>query len=206
MTITYPNGAQTGTGFMVGPSTVATAGHLVYNAGFGGYATSVVATPTYNAGAAPYGSARAVTLVTNEGWTVENDYGYDWAVITLNSNIGDSTGWLSVRYQTSTYNGTTGVDVLGYPGVDENGNIIQPASQRLYRSTGSITTTKTRQLVSNNTNTSDGMSGGPVQKYYTSTGYTAIALVSGSAAAGNVFTRITEEVYDFFVSYNNTRV
>ncbi len=202
--ITYTkNGSPcTATGFMIGPRAVATNGHVLYNPQYDTYASNLVVYPAYSNSLTPYGSANATAYIMNEGWTDERNNEYDWAVIELDSNIGDSTGYLGLRWQGSSYNGTSFMS-NGYP-YEVNGY----ENYYMYCSTGTVTSSSDRKLKSNNTNSIDGMSGGPAYIYNESSGYVAIALISGGIVGGteNGYVRITQEVYDLFVSYRNDRV
>lgn len=198
-----------GTGFMIGPAAVATAAHCVYNEGFGDdcipTSITVIPAPYYEANPSnPSISATATGFIVSSKWTNDFVPEYDWAIIKLNANIGNNVGWLGLRYQESSYNNTS-IRVQGYPfSVSGVFNTI------MYYTDGTITGSEARTLRSNNTCTSEGMSGGPVNFYLSGNGYTAIALLRGAAPAGspthNVFTRITEELYDDFVSYRDYSV
>lgn len=200
--ITYTkNGlSSTATGFMIGPRAVATNGHVLYDPEHNIYASNLVVYPAYSNSLTPYGSANATAYIMNEGWTDEHSSEYDWAVIELDSNIGDSTGYLGLRWQAASYNGTEFMS-NGYPyEVDGYDNY------HMYRSTGYVTSTTDRKLYSTGTNSIDGMSGGPA--YIETEGdYVAIALISGGTEDGtkNAYVRITQEVFDLFVSYRNDR-
>lgn len=202
-------GTGYGTGFMIGPAAVATAAHCVYGENFGDdcipTSITVIPAPYYEANPSnPSISATATGFIVNGNWTNDFDPEYDWAIIKLNANIGNNVGWLGLRYQESSYNNTS-IRVQGYP-ARINGNF----NTTMYYTDGTITGSQTRTLRSNNTCTAGGMSGGPVNFYISGNGYTAIAILRGAAPAGsptyNVFTRITEELYDDFVSYRDYSV
>ena len=206
--ITAPNGRQyIGSGFMIGPSAVATTAHTIYNTAYGGdfFASSAIITPARADSSAPYGSASASQFVVYNFWTEDQDVEYDWAIIELNSNIGDSVGYLGLQYQSGSYAGKS-VMLNGYPG-QVNG--VQ--TQIMYQSNGSISNSYDKLLRSTNTNVDSGMSGGPVYYHSETSGYTAIALIQGAVSTSsgtryNRFVRITSEVYNDFVAYRNIRV
>ncbi len=202
--ITYTKNGNTcrATGFMIGPRAVATCGHVVYSPNTNTYASNVVVYPAYSDSITPYGSATGTAFLINEGWYEDNSSEYDWAVIELNSNIGDTVGYMGFRWQGSSYNGTNFMS-NGYPAL-----VGGTDNYYMYRSNGTVTTTYTRVLYSNNTNSAEGMSGGPVYIESETAGYVAIALISGGTQSGtnNTYIRITEEVYDLFVSCRNDRV
>ncbi len=81
--------AAVGSGILVGPRHVLTAGHVVYDDLDGGRADFVEVAPGYEYGYAPYGYARAVDIKVFRGWEENEDFDYDLALITLNRNIGD---------------------------------------------------------------------------------------------------------------------
>lgn len=144
-------------------------------------------------------------IIVYDAWTDDNDAEYDWAIIELNSNIGDSVGWLGLRYQGSSYNNTS-ISINGYPStVDGNTTRI------MYRSDGTISSSYTRLLRSTDTNLIGGMSGGPVYIYSSSSGYTAIAIATSGVTTSsdskyNRFVRITQDVYNDLVEYRSVRV
>jgi glutamyl endopeptidase len=123
-TTTYPARAKvlitfTGgfcSGFFYGPNIVATAGHCVHTGGPGGaWRTNVRVYPGYNAGVAPYGSFAAKWLASVTGWTSSSNELYDYGVVKLNSNVGNTVGWFGYFGQLASLTGTPSV-VEGYPG------------------------------------------------------------------------------------------
>lgn len=207
------NGTIRGTGFMIGPSAVVTAAHMVYNIEFGGdnYIESGSVFPAHADNSNPYGSSNIIGVVVYDAWTDDNECEYDWAIIELDSNIGDNVGWLGLRYQESSYNGTS-ISINGYPkyvDIDNDGH--NEITQIMYRSDGKISSSYTRLLNSTDTNTNGGMSGGPVYIYSSNSGYTAIAIATGggstlSGSTFNIFVRITKDVYNDLVEYRSIRV
>lgn len=207
------NGTIRGTGFMIGPSAVVTAAHMVYDTGFGGdnFIESGTVFPAHTDSSNPYGSSNIVGIIVYDAWTDDRDIEHDWAIIELDSNIGDNVGWLGLRYQSGSYNGTS-ISINGYPkyvDIDNDGD--DEITEVMYRSDGTISSSYTRLLRSVDTNTGGGMSGGPIYYYSSSSGYTAIAIHSGSAKTSsgskfNNFVRITKDVYNDLVEYRNRRV
>lgn len=118
--MTFPNGSQyIGSGTLIASKYVLTAGHCVYSKADGGWAKSIQVIPGLNGTYKPYGSAWAARLRTYTGWTSNENSDHDFALITLKTNIGDSTGWLGYAYY-SNINGVTG-NLSGYPGDLSNG-------------------------------------------------------------------------------------
>ena len=97
--MTFPNSAQfVGSGAMISPGYVITAGHCVYSQDNGGWATSITVVPAYNSGNYPFGSANASYLYSWTGWTTSHDYDWDMGYIDLDSDIGNTVGWLGFGY------------------------------------------------------------------------------------------------------------
>ena len=115
-----PNTVYLGTGFILGPSAVVTAAHCVYNERRGGYASTVKIIPAKNGAVEPYGSesvsVSADNVVVSTGFINSPGPDNDWAVIELSTDIGNTTGWLGLRWQSNTYNGTS-VTNTGYTAI-----------------------------------------------------------------------------------------
>ncbi len=88
----------------------------------------------------------------------------------------------------------------GYPG-----KVNGETKYTMYRTSGTICSSKTYKLFSDDTNTIDGMSGGPLYYYNSDTGYTAIGLVRGAEDGKNCFIRFTRSVFDLLSSYVDYR-
>jgi V8-like Glu-specific endopeptidase len=113
----YPNGAWAqGSGTLIGYKYVITAGHCVYSAANGGWATNVYIYPGQNGGYLPYSYATATYLRSVTGWTSSGSSDYDYGLITCNWNVGYSTGWFGLAsFSDSTLGSMTG-NISGYPG------------------------------------------------------------------------------------------
>lgn len=121
MYMTFPNGLRyIGSGTLVGDKHVLTAGHCIYSAGDGGWATSITVYPGLAGSYAPFGSTYATYLRSVTQWTGSTNYDYDYGIITLASNIGQAAGWHGYAYFSS---GTSGLamGVYGYPADRDSG-------------------------------------------------------------------------------------
>lgn len=197
--ITYKKGEKNyrASGFMIGPAAVVTSGHVLYSNG--NYATHIIVTPAKANNSAPYGSAEYNGVVVNSDWVDDGNTDYDWGIIELETNIGNSVGWLGLETKSSSYNSKS-IKVNGYPS-----RVNGETSLTMYRTSGTICSSKTYKLLSDDTNIINGMSGGPLYYYNSDTGYTAIGLVRGAENGKNSFIRFTKSLYNLLVSYRDYR-
>jgi len=121
--ITMPNGKQYfGTGAIIGiPGGhgfhVLTAGHNVHDPDDGGWADSVKVIPGLNGNYMPYYYAWAAHVRSYTAWTQDRDQRHDWALLTLDRNLGDFTGWMGRKTALSFDPIYTGwLHTAGYPG------------------------------------------------------------------------------------------
>jgi V8-like Glu-specific endopeptidase len=179
--MTFPNGSQTTcSGAMVSSKYTLTAGHCVHSASRGGWAVSVEVIPGLDGTYKPYGSAYATRLRSYIGWTQNQDSNYDFALITLDRHIGNSTGWFGYASY-STVNGLT-ANLGGYPG-------DRDAGQRLYYHYGTINSSNTNRVYYT-IDTFNGQSGSGVYRINNGSRYIFAVHTSGYTTY-NGGTRIT---------------
>ena len=194
LVIHTPVGTKLGSGFMIGPNTVATVGHNVYQQQWGGFAYNIVVVPASNGVQQPYGSYLTEDYTCGGNWYNYEDNQDDWAIIRLPSNVGYATGYLGLRWQSDSYNGRF-VYSVGYPELDDD---------NMYRATGNVISSSARTLTGN-WSSMQGMSGGPLHSNYSDTGYTAIGFNRGGGQNGSYADamRIDEWIYNLFILYRN---
>ncbi len=196
------------TGWFYGPNVVATAGHCVHTGGPGGsWRTNVRVWPGYNAGSAPYGSYPAKWLASVVGWTNSSNEQYDYGVVKLSTNVGNTVGWYGLwGWQVASLNNTPTV-ILGYPG-------DKSPSQSQWVGVDSVRVTQANQIFYKN-DTFGGMSGSavwhdrPAGSLYCANGPCAYAIhaygLHGAVPHSdhNHGTRITQAVYNNLIAWRN---
>lgn len=115
-------GGAIGTGWLIGPRTVLTAGHCVYSSTFfGGWAARVEVIPGMNGGgggplARPFGSVVSERLSSVDRWVEAEDADFDIGCIHLDEPIGDRLGWFSLGALAADELEGYLVNISGYPG------------------------------------------------------------------------------------------
>lgn len=158
-------------GSMIGPFHFLTAGHCVHQGGGGanGWYSNVQVTLARNGDERWYGAANATKLTSVTGWTQNNDALHDWAVITLDRNIGSNTGWNGWWWYSNNSSLTNlSVSIAGYPSdlatQWSQATLVNDTHQiEMYQSTGNMLAPTANQLRYNGTlDTFGGMSGSSV--------------------------------------------
>jgi len=115
--INFPLGAGSCSGWMIGPHTIATAGHCVYLADLGGWATSITAYPGRNGLLAPFGSYDAEHWYAKKKWINREKPKFDFAAINIGTDIATTVGTFGFAYNADdTFFQERSITVRGYPG------------------------------------------------------------------------------------------
>jgi glutamyl endopeptidase len=108
------------TAWFIGPHTLATAGHCVYDPALQEFATDVVIYPARDGNTMPFGSAVGVELFTNKCWKDSTGFGNpkcDYGAVKINKELGNTVGWFGYFSQPNPSDVLNRkINIRGYPG------------------------------------------------------------------------------------------
>jgi V8-like Glu-specific endopeptidase len=182
-----------GTGWLVSPRTVITAGHCVFLHDHGGWARSIEVIPGINDASRPYGSCSSNNLRSVQGWTQNKNRDFDYGAIILPANcrLGDRTGYFGYAVRNDAYLLSSTVNLSGYPG-DKRGN------QKWYmaRRPKSVSS----RVIYYDIDTMGGQSGAPVWIKIGTARY-CVGIHTNGASSGNSATRIAVPVFNNIMAW-----
>jgi glutamyl endopeptidase len=115
--VKFPDGAVArATGWLAGPHTVMTAGHVVFSSANGGWAREIEVIPGMNANARPFGSQTSTAFRSVTSWIRDMDPEYDYGAILLPSDeLGTRVGWFGFAALSDDQLNVASVSLSGYP-------------------------------------------------------------------------------------------
>lgn len=193
--ITFPSGSSfRGTGFLIGPRAVATAGHCVYLRNQGGWARKVEVIPGCNGTQRPYGQVESMAFRSVGGWVnggaPESDYGC--IVLPAGAFNGRNLGSFGFAAFEAPVLLAQPAVLAGFPG-----------DKPPYEMWGAARTLKgvTAKTLLYNTATMGGQSGAPV--YIKRNGQRfVVGIHNYGSATGNTATRVTRPVYERLLGWS----
>jgi V8-like Glu-specific endopeptidase len=176
-----------GTGWLISPRTVITAGHVVFMAQHGGWVRQIEVSPGRDGDRRPFGSVIATSLRSVQGWTQHGSATDDFGAILLppDQRFGDQVGFFGLRnYDDAGLNGTS-VNVAGYPGDKPGGTLWWHARE--------LKSISPETLVYE-ADTAGGQSGGPVWRVVDGQRF-GVGVHNYGDQAGNSATRVNGSVF-----------
>ena len=180
-----------GTGWFIGPHTLATAGHCVFINGSGvpgrdGWVKRIVVIPGRNGNSAPFGSVTSSTFRSVGGWTQDANPEFDYAAIIIPTNLGNTTGWFGFGVWSDADLRASVGNIAGYPGDKPSGTLWYDA-----RTIASVSARKVHYDI----DTVGGQSGAAVYRIISGQRY-GMAVHAYGGATTNSGTRITTAVFN----------
>ena len=181
------SGFYSGTGFLVGPRTLLTAGHCVFLHGAGGWAREIMVTPARDGADKPIPTRKAVQFRSVRGWTIGKKRICDYGAIIM------PRGWSMPRPTAFAYgvlpdSAVSGskLNLAGYP-ADK-----QPKGSMWYH--GRAGARATQNVIFYQNNSFGGQSGSPV--WIKRRGKrVVVGIHTNGGTDANSATRITRDVY-----------
>ena len=185
-----------GTGWFIGPHTLATAGHVVYITNSGvpgrdGWVRSINVMAGRNGSALPYGSVTSTNFRTVVGWANGGDENYDYGAIIIPTELGNTVGWFGFGVWPDTDLQSAVANISGYPG-------DKPAGTQWYdhQTIASVNLRK----VFYDIDTAGGQSGSAAYRIINGVRY-GVAIHAYGGATTNSGTRIIQPVYDNMLAW-----
>lgn len=176
-----------GTGWLVGPRTVITAGHVVYIHGRGGWVRSIEVIPGRNESTRPYGSCTATSFRSVKGWTKKKKRSHDYGAIILPRNCayGSRLGYFGYANLSFSSLLRLKVNLSGYPGDKPRGTQWWHARRIKW---------VTPRTIVYNVDTAGGQSGAPVWRLRKGKRH-VVGIHTNGSMSGNSATRITRPIF-----------
>jgi V8-like Glu-specific endopeptidase len=188
------NQLYVGTGWFIGPKTLATAGHCVYLQDDGGWAKSIDVIPARFGSSEPFGTIRSTRFSAVDGWTVQSQRDFDYGVIHLDSDAaGLQTGNFEVRSFSDALLNNVGAKISGYPADREQAQFQYFHERPIQR----VSATRLFYDI----DTFGGQSGSPIWEDTEENGVIAIGIHTTGGVSSNSGTRISDDVIDNLISW-----
>ena len=189
------NSRWIGTGWFIGPHTLATAGHVVFIYAPGtarhGWVRSIQVMPGRNGSSLPYGSVTSTDFRSVNGWMNSGDENYDYGAIRIPTELGNTVGWFGFGVYSDSDLLATTVNISGYPG-------DKPAGTQWYHARR-VTSVNSRKVYYD-IDTAGGQSGSAVYRIISGSRY-GVAVHAYGGATANSGTRIVQPVFDNLLAW-----
>lgn len=195
----FPNGqVYIGSGTLVDQHHVLTAGHCVYSAADGGYASEIIFNAGQNDAQLPFGTSRAVRILTVPQYEQNENVNWDMGMLILDRNVGSANeaGFYALKaVETSQELLMLRVNVSGYPGDKDDGQQMWTHAD--------IVKNVSAERFGYDVDTFGGQSGSGVWTLVDGLGETIVGIHTTGSSSGNGATRITPEKLQIILGWIN---
>ncbi len=202
--ITAKNGGvYLGTGWLVSPRLLLTAGHCVYMHNEGGWASQIEVIPGRNGASRPFGSVITRDLRSVRGWTRDRDRDYDYGAILLpeERRLGEELGWFGFAARTDDHFSGITLNLSGYPG--DGGKAGSERQQGTQWFNSREVKDANEKQITYEIDTWGGQSGSPVWEMTSDGSRYGLAIHTWGTTVSNGATRITREVFDNIINWTS---
>ena len=183
-----------GTGWLISPRVLLTAGHCVYMHDAGGWADEIEVIPGRHGSTEPFGSAICTQMSTTHGWVNDQETNSDYGVIMLpeDKRFGDDLGWIGYANRATSDLEDKIVNLSGYPG-------DKPAGTQWFDNKQLISVTNEKLFYE--IDTFGGQSGAPVWQFMPDGTRYGVGIHTSGHLSGNSATRINDAVFNNIVNW-----
>lgn len=180
------------TGALIGPRHVLTSGHCIFNKDSRGWSEDLEFSPAQNGKKYPFGTVPVKKRLLPKDWKRNNAKQFDYALLILQSSIGNETGWLGFGVDEDL--SAEEVSILGYPGEKTFGTLWRSRCPLLNISP---------QWLDYECETEAGMSGSPIIHYVKETQNNLIVGIHALGGNFNSGVRINSKIYKQLNQWKN---
>lgn len=192
--ITAADGRQfIGTGWLINPRTIITAGHCVFLHDAGGWARSIRVVAGCNDAAEPFGARVGTALRSTTGWVNSKKRENDYGAIILATPFDRFPGSFGFATRSDSALLGSALNLSGYPG-DKGGRQQWFMAQR--------PKSVSARVITYDIDTYGGQSGSPVWVLQDGNRY-AVGVHTNGSSSGNSATRITSAVFNNLQNWKN---
>jgi glutamyl endopeptidase len=178
-----------GTGWLIGPRTIVTAGHCLYMAELGGWADRIEVSPARNGNDRPFSTISTTQFHSVRGWTNDGRSEHDYGVIWLPEDqaLPEVGTFGYAIFETPKLVGGY-INLAGYPADKDEGTTLWWSARRSLAVTSDV--------LHYDADTAAGQSGAPVWRLDPSSGRrVAVGIHTNGARTGNSAVRINQRVF-----------
>jgi V8-like Glu-specific endopeptidase len=184
-----------GTGFLIGPRTIITAGHCVYIHSQGGWAQQIVVSPGRNGTQTPFTPQTATMFRSVRGWVNGKKRNYDYGAIILPRTVSyANVGAFGFANLADSALLNKRINTAGYPGDKAPGTMWYNANK---------VTGVTARTITYLNDTMPGQSGSPVWLRRADGSRVVVGIHTNGASSGNSATRINKAVFENLKRWRN---